>query len=88
MAVTPSLVPATLKSISQVKSSVAIRSLSTMCLVILSSSSWSVISPIAIPATGFLIGTHASISANVEPQTDHIDVEPPDPKHSDTALMV
>ncbi len=59
-----------------------------MCLVILSLSSWSVINPIAIPATGFLIGTHASISANVEPQTDPIDVDHPEPKHSDTALMV
>ena len=70
------------------KSSVAIRSLRTKCLVILPSSSDSVISPIAIPATGFLIGTHASISANVDPQTDPIDVDPPDPKHSETTLIV
>jgi len=56
--------------------------------VILPSSSDSVIRPIAIPATGFLIGTHASISAKVDPQTDPIDVEPPDPKHSETTLIV
>jgi len=47
-----------------------------------------VIRPIAIPATGFLIGTPASIKDNVEPQTDHIEVDPPDPKHSDTVLIL
>ena len=51
-------------------------------------SSWSVNNHIATPATGFLIGTHASINDRQEPQTDHIDVEPPDPKHSDTTLIV
>jgi hypothetical protein len=54
----------------------------------LPASSDSVISPIAIPATGFLIGTQASISANVEPHTEPILVEPPDPKHSETTLIV
>ena len=87
IAVIPSLLPATLKSISPVKSSVAIKSFNTKCFVIFPSSSLSVISHIAIPAIGFLIGTHASISANVEPQTDPILVEPPEPKHSDTTLM-
>lgn len=88
IAVTPVLVPASLKSISPVKSSVAIRSVNTTYLLILPSSSPSVIKPIAIPATGALSGTHASYKANVEPHTDPIDVEPPDPKHSDTTLIV
>ena len=87
IAVIPSLVPATLKSISPVKSSVAIRSLSTICLVTAPFSSVSVISPIAIPATGFLSGTPASIRARVEPHTDPILVEPPEPRHSETTLI-
>ncbi len=37
--------------------------------------------PIAIPATGALIGTPASINDNVEPQTEAIDVEPFDAMH-------
>jgi hypothetical protein len=88
IAVTQSFVPATLKSISPVKSSVPIRSFSTACFVIVPSSSCSVINHIAIPATGLIIGTHASINANVEPQTDHIEVEPPDHKQSETNLIV
>jgi len=88
IAVTHSFVPATLKSISPIKSSVAIRSFSTICFVIVQSSSCSVINPIAIPATGFLSGTHASIKDNVDPQTDPIDVDPPDPKQSETTLIV
>ena len=36
----------------------------------------SAIMPIAMPATGALIGTPASISERVEPQTLAIDVEP------------
>jgi len=35
-----------------------------------------------------LIGTHASISDNVEPQTDPIDVDHHDPKHSETSLII
>ncbi len=35
-------------------------------------------SPIATPATCFLIGTPASMSASVEPQTEAIDDEPLD----------
>jgi len=88
IAVTHSLVPATLKSISPIKSSVAIRSLSTICFVIVPSSSCSVISHIAIPATGFFRGTQASINASVDQHTDPIDVEPPDPKQSETTLIV
>ena len=37
--------------------------------------------PIAMPATGALIGTPASISDSVEPHTDAIDVEPFDAQH-------
>ena len=51
-------------------------------------SSWSVNSHIATPATGFLIGTHASINDRQEPHTDPIEVDPPDPKHSETTLIV
>jgi hypothetical protein len=35
-----------------------------------------------------LIGTQASIRDRQEPQTDHIDVEPQEPKHSETTLIV
>src|SRR3989338_6124231 len=48
----------------------------------------SVISPMAIPATGFLIGTPASISDNVEPHTDAMLVDPLEDIISDTTLMV
>jgi len=34
-----------------------------------------------------LIGTQASINASVEPQTDPILVDPPDPRHSLTTLI-
>ena len=44
--------------------------------------------PIAIPATGALIGTPASISDSVEPQTDAIDVEPFDASTSETTRIV
>ena len=37
--------------------------------------------PIAMPATGALIGTPASISDSVEPHTDAIDVEPFEAMH-------
>ena len=39
-------------------------------------SSPSLMRPIAIPATAALMGTPASISASVDPQTDAIEVEP------------
>ena len=44
--------------------------------------------PIAMPATGALIGTPASISDSVEPQTDAIDVEPFDARTSETTRIV
>ena len=59
-----------------------------MWSVIFPASSWSVNNHIATPATGFLIGTHASINDRQEPQTDPIEVDPPDPKHSETTLIV
>jgi hypothetical protein len=51
-------------------------------------SSPSLISPIAIPATGALIGTPASISDSDEPQTEAIDDDPLDSRMSDTTLIV
>ena len=41
-----------------------------------------------MPATGALIGTPASISDSVDPQTDAIDVEPFDASTSDTMRIV
>ena len=41
-----------------------------------------------MPATGALIGTPASISESVEPQTDAIDVEPFDASTSETTRIV
>jgi hypothetical protein len=40
--------------------------------------------PIAIPATGALSGTPAFSSANVEAHTEPIEVEPLEPKASET----
>ena len=54
----------------------------------MSSVSHSFINPIAIPETGFFIGTHHDSNASVEPQTDAIEVEPPAPNTSETILMV
>jgi hypothetical protein len=88
IAVTQSVVHATLKSISHVKSSVAIKSFRIIYLFILPSSSWSVISHIAIPATGFMIGTQASIKESVDQQTEPIDVDQPEPRQSETNLIV
>ena len=51
-------------------------------------SSPSLINPIAIPATGSLIGTPASKSAKDEPQTVAIDEEPFDSVISETILNV
>jgi len=64
MAVMPSFVPATLKSISPKKSSRPW--ISTMVI----KRSPSVTRPQEMPATGFLIGTPASIRDSVEPQMD------------------
>src|ERR687885_606046 len=44
--------------------------------------------PIAMPATGRLIGTPASISDSEEPHTDAIDDDPLDSRMSDTTRMV
>ena len=44
--------------------------------------------PMAIPATGALIGTPASIRASVDPQTEAIDDEPLDSKMSETTRIV
>ena len=80
-AVTPSRVPATLKSMSPRWSSSPRMSDST--------TNWSpsLIKPIAIPATGALIGTPASISDRLAPQTLAIELEPFDSVISDTTRM-
>jgi hypothetical protein len=46
------------------------------------------IRPIAIPATGRLIGTPASISDSDDPQTEAIEDEPLDSKMSETTRTV
>ena len=48
----------------------------------------SMMSPIAMPATGAPIGTPASIIAIEPPHTDAIDDEPFDSRMSDTRRMV
>ena len=50
--------------------------------------SFDVTSPVDIPATGFFIGTPASISARVLPQILACDVEPFEDNTSDTTLIV
>ena len=78
-AVTPSAVPATLKSISPKKSStpwMSVRTWKFPCS--------SVIRPIATPETGRRMGTPASISAIVLPQTLPIEVLPLEPMASET----
>src|SRR5262249_56105751 len=49
---------------------------------------WAYPRPIAMPATGALIGTPASISERVEPQTEAIDVDPFDASTSETTRNV
>ena len=44
-------------------------------------------SPIAIPETGFLIGTPASIRASVDPHVDAIEDEPLEDITSETTLI-
>ena len=83
MAVTPSVVPATLKSISPWKSSTPWMSVN----VLHSPVSLSEIRPQEMPATGRLIGTPASISASVEPQIEACDVDPFEDTTSDTTRM-
>ena len=86
MAVTPSSVPVTLKSMSPRKSSIPCMS-ERMANSDVPSSLTLSISPIAIPATGFLIGTPASIKARHDPQVEPMDVEPLEDNTSDTTLM-
>ena len=80
VAVIPFLVPVTLKSISPRWSSSPRMSDSTAYL----SSPGFLIRPMAIPDTGFLIFTPASISANVPAHTVAIDEEPFDSRISET----
>ena len=78
----PFFVPATLKSISPRWSSSPKISDNT------ENSSFSLIKPIAIPATGSLIGTAASMSAKEAPHTVAIDEDPFDSVISETTLSV
>ena len=72
MAVMPSRVPATLKSMSPRKSSRPWMSVRIAMLPVESS----LMRPIATPATDFLIGTPASSSASVLAQMEACEVEP------------
>jgi len=78
----PFSVPATLKSMSPSMSSMPMMSLSTTCR------SPSLMRPMAIPETGALMGTPASIRARVEPHTEAMEVEPLEERTSDTRRMV
>ncbi len=80
-AVTPSSVPATLKSMSPRWSSSPRMSVST------AKSSPSFTRPMATPATGALTGTPASISDRLVPQTDAMELEPFDSVISETTRM-
>jgi ribonuclease PH len=82
MAVTNSPVPATLKSMSPSASS------SPRMSVSVTNSPSSAISPMAMPATGLLMGTPASMSESVEEHTAPIEVEPFDSSTSDTRRSV
>ena len=85
IAVIPSFVPPTLKSISPKKSSSPCISVS---IIYSSGFSFDVTKPVEIPATGFLIGTPASINASVLPHILACDVEPFEDNTSDTTLIV
>ena len=80
--VTPSAVPAILKSMSPSASSSPRMSVSTMNF------SPSLIRPMATPATGALTGTPASISDREPPQTAAIEEEPLDSMVSATTRRV
>ncbi len=87
-AVIPSAVPAILKSIPPGPSSTSCKSVSTFHFVTLPLfEPASEARPIAIPATGFLIGTPAAINDKVEPQVEAIELEPFDPITSDTTRI-
>ena len=81
-AVTNSLVPATLKSMSPKASSAPRMSVSATYSVLPSTVSDT--RPIAIPATGARSGTPALSRASVDAQTEPIEVEPLDDSASDT----
>ena len=83
IAVTPSEVPATLKSISPTWSSNP-----CMSVKVTYSPSSPVISPTDIPATGDVIGTPASIRAKVPAQTLPMEVLPFELRASHTILIV
>ena len=80
--VTPCRVPATLKSMSPSASSTPRMSVRT------ATSSPSLISPMAIPAHGALIGTAASISARLALHTLAIELDPLDSRMSLTTRIV
>ena len=81
-AVTPAVVPATLKSMSPRWSSSPRMSVSTAKRLP------SLIRPMAMPATWFFSGTPASIMASEPPHTEAIDDEPLDSVISDTTRTV
>ena len=84
-AVTNSLVPATLKSMSPNASSAPRMSVSATYSVLPSTVSDT--RPIAMPATGALSGTPALSRASVDAQTEPIDVEPFELSASETCRM-
>jgi len=84
IAVIPTDVRATLKSISHKKSSCAWISES----ILYSPLSSSYIIPIATAETGLLIGTHAFIRLIVEPHTDAIELDPLQVVTSDTVRII
>ena len=77
-AVTTSAVPATLKSMSPNASSAPRMSVRVVYLPSAKTS------PMAMPATGALIGTPASMSESEDPQTDAIEVDPFEESTSET----
>ncbi len=81
-AVTNSRVPATLKSMSPNASSAPRMSVNATYSVW--PSTVSEIRPMAIPATGALSGTPASSSDSVDAHTEPIEVDPLEPRASDT----
>ena len=84
IAVIPSFVPPTLKSISPKKSSKPWISVS---ITYLSLFALSVTKPVDIPATGFFIGTPASIKDNVLPHILACEVDPFELRTSETTLI-
>ncbi len=82
MPVMPRPVPATLKSMSPKWSSSPMMSVSSVNLFA------SLTRPIEMPATGSVIGTPASISDRVPPQTDAMLDEPFDSRMSETTRIV